>query len=324
MTIDHVRFDGQVAVVTGAGGGMGRAYALELARRGASVVVNDYGGGVRGEQDGSLGPAQAVVKEIEALGGKAVADGNAVGSATAARAIVQSALDAFGRIDVLINNAGASLAGSMTGPGDDEIERGYATHLIGAHHLMRAAWPHMADKKYGRILNTSSNGALGIGGNATYAAAKAGMIGLTLDASWDGRPVGILVNAVLPTAYSRMIEQIPDRNVVAWYRDNLPAEKVAAAMAYFLSSSSRETGRILVAGGGRLANLLFAEAGVLFDPGLDAEHVAGQVDELFDESRLVVLHDQREASARYLPHLPARPGEGPLGGRVSRAVGKEE
>ena len=218
-------FSGQVAIVTGAGGGMGRAYALELARRGAAVVVNDYGGGVLGEQNGSAAPAEAVVEEISAAGGQGIANGLAVGTAANGRAIVRAALDAFGRIDILVNNAGTGIAGPFTAHDDEAIERHYATNLIGGHHLMRAAWPHMAENRYGRILNVSSNGALGVGGNAPYGAAKAGMLGLTLDAAIEGKPLGILVNAVMPTSYSRLVEQIPDASSVARFRDNLPPER---------------------------------------------------------------------------------------------------
>lgn len=306
-----IEFGGQVAIVTGAGGGMGRAYALELARRGASLVVNDYGGGVLGEQDGSAGPAAAVVAEIVAAGGQAVASSHAVGSADNARAIVRSALDAFGRLDVLVNNAGTGIAGPFTAHSDDAVERHYATNLIGAHHLMRAAWPHMAAQKYGRVLNVSSNGALGVGGNAPYGAAKAGMLGLTLDAAIEGRPLGILVNAVMPTSYSRLIEQIPDPATVAWFRDNLRPAQVAAAMSWFLSRDCSETGRIMLTGGGRLSSVVFAETGELFDPDITAESVAARIGEALDESRLVPVHTQAEAGARYFRHLPWTAGAGP-------------
>jgi len=312
MTID---FSGQVAIVTGAGGGMGRAYALELARRGAAVVVNDYGGGVLGEQNGSAAPAQAVVDEIIAAGGQAIANGLAVGTAGNARAITLAALDAFGRIDILVNNAGTAIAGPFTAYDDDAIERHYATNLIGGHHLMRAAWPHMAENRYGRILNVSSNGALGVGGNAPYGAAKAGMLGLTLDAAIEGKPLGILVNAVMPTSYSRLVEQIPDATTVAWFRDNLPPEKVAAAMAWFLSRDCAATGRILLTGGGRLSSLIFAETAEIFDPEISAERVAQRIGEIWDENPLTPVHNQAEAGARYFRHLPwtaaATPDFGP-------------
>jgi len=308
MSID---FAGQVAIVTGAGGGMGRAYALELARRGAALVVNDYGGGVLGEQNGSPGPADAVVAEIVGAGGRAVASSLAVGTAASARAIVQAAIDAFGRIDILVNNAGTAIAGPFTAHDDEAIERHYATNLIGGHHLMRTVWPRMAAQHYGRVLNVSSNGALGVGGNAPYGAAKAGMLGLTLDAAIEGKPLGILVNAVMPTSYSRLVEQIPDPTTVAWFRDNLPPEKVAAAMAWFLSRDCSETGRMLLTGGGRLSSLVFAETGEIFDPAINAETVAARIAEVRDESALTPVHNQAEAGARYFRHLPWTAGAAP-------------
>lgn len=298
-----ISFAGQVAIVTGAGGGMGRAYAHELARRGASVVVNDYGGGVLGEQDGNPGPAEQTVAEIVAAGGQAVANGLAVGSAANARAIVAQAIAAFGRIDIVVNNAGTGIAGPFTAHDDDAIERHYATNLIGGHHLMRAAWPHMAAQRYGRVLNVSSNGALGVGGNAPYGAAKAGMLGLTLDAAIEGRPLGILVNAVMPTSYSRLIEQIPDPATVAWFRDNLKPEQVAAAMAWFLSAQCTESGRILLTGGGRLSSLVYAETAEIVDPAISAETVGARIGEVLDESALVPVHTQAEAGARYFRHF---------------------
>ena len=299
-----ISFDGQVAIITGAGGGMGRAYALELARRGAAVVVNDYGGGVLGEQVGSRGPAASVVAEIQAAGGRAAANDEAVGSADSARAIAAAALDAFGRVDLLVNNAGTALPGPFTRHDDDAIERHYRTNLIGGHHLMRAVWPTMVAQGHGRVLNISSNGVLGVGGNAAYAAAKAGMIGLTLDSAIEGRPLGILVNAVMPVSYSRMIEQMPDPATVSWFRDNCPPERVAAAMAWFLSRESQVSGRILLTGGGRLSSLVFAETDELFEPRLDAEMVASHADDLFGEESLTVTHNQAEAAARYFEHLP--------------------
>lgn len=299
-----IGFHGQVAIVTGAGGGMGRAYALELARRGASVLVNDYGGSVLGEGAGQSGSASAVAAEILAGGGKAVSNGEAVGSADAARAIVQAAIEAFGRVDILVNNAGTAIPGPFTAHGDDQVERHYAVNLIGGHHLMRAVWPVMVAISYGRILNVSSNGVLGVGGNAPYAAAKAGMLGLTLDAAIEGRPLGILVNAVMPTSYSRMIEQIPDEATVAWFRDNLAPAQVATAMSWFLSRDCTETGRILLTGGGRLSSLVMAETGDICDPAIDAERIAAALPFIFDETRLTVVHSQAEAGARYFAHFP--------------------
>ena len=303
MTEAKVRFDGRVAIVTGAAGGMGRAYALELGRRGAKVLVNDYGGDVHGEHAGALEPAERVAAEVRDAGGAAVADGHAVGDGPAARAIAQAALDAFGRIDILVNNAGVALPGAFTAFDDATIERSYSI-LIGAHHLMRAVWPTMLAQRYGRILNVSSNGALGVGRNAPYAACKAGMIGLSLDAAVEGRPSGILVNAVMPTAYSRMIEEIPDPATVAWFRNNFPPAAVAAAMAFFLSEESDVTGKILLTGAGRLASAVFAEAGEVFDRDLDAEAVRTRHGEVFSETVLTPTPNQAAASSRYMRFMP--------------------
>ena len=155
--------DGQVAVVTGAGGGMGQSYARQLARLGAKVVVNDYGGDVLGRQDGSSAAAQRVVGEIEAEGGTAIANALAVGNGENARAIIAAATEAYSRIDILVNNAGTALPGAIDAFEDEAIERHYATNLIGGYHLVRAAWPIMKSQHYGRILNISSNDAL-VGG----------------------------------------------------------------------------------------------------------------------------------------------------------------
>lgn len=299
-----IRFDGQVAIVTGAGGGMGRAYALELARRGAAVLVNDYGGDVHGGRNGTSGPADAVAAEIMAAGGRAVADGHTVGTGAAARAIVAAATEAFGRLDILVNNCGTALPGPFTDFDDDAIERHYRVNVIGGHHIMRAAWPAMAAQRYGRILNVSSNGVMGVGGNAPYAAAKAAMLGLSLDAAIEGRARGILVNAVMPTAYSRMIEQIPDRATVGWFRRNLPAGKVAAAMAFFLSRESDVTGRIFYTGGGRLGTTQLAENDGIFEPAIDAETVRDRLADILATDRLTVTPDQATAGRRYMEALP--------------------
>lgn len=314
MNKTAIRFDDQTAIVTGAAGAMGRAYALELARRGAAVLVNDFGGDVLGGLEGSATPAARVAEEITAAGGRAVADAHPVGTADNAEAIVAAAMAAFGRVDILINNAGSALPGSFTGCDAESIERHYRTNLIGPHHLMRAAWPVMAERRYGRILNISSNGVLGVGGNAPYAASKAGMLGLSLDTAIEGRPLGILVNAVMPTSYSRMIEQMPDRATVRWFEKNLPPEKVAAAMMWFLSADCDISGRILLAGGGRLSSMVFAETGELFDLDLDAERVAKDHKIALDPSELTVTANQAEAGVRYFRFLPWEEEGGPIFG----------
>ena len=248
----RTRFDGQVAIVTGAGGGLGLAIAQELARRGAAVLVNDYGGSVQGE-GGSPERAEAAAAKLRSDGARAVANAMAVGTPESARAIVAHAVDAFGKVDILVNNAGVARPCPFTAATDENLAAELRTNLLGPYALMRAVWDGMAIRRYGRILNVSSNASFGIGHNTSYATAKAGLIGLTLDTAAEGRPLGIHVNALMPVAYTRMIEGIPDPNFVAWFRKHMAPEKVAAAIAFFLSADSQVTGHVLSAGGGRLA-----------------------------------------------------------------------
>jgi NAD(P)-dependent dehydrogenase (short-subunit alcohol dehydrogenase family) len=167
-----IHFDGQVAIVTGAGRGMGRTHALLLASRGACVVVNDYGGDPSTLHPGTIDAAQSVVDEITEAGGQAVADGTMIGTGAAAGAVVDHALDAFGRVDMLVNNAGGALIGDIDAFADDEIEGVLRTNLIGPYMLMRRVWPHLRAQSYGRIVNIMSSATLGIGNIAAYAAGK--------------------------------------------------------------------------------------------------------------------------------------------------------
>jgi len=274
----EVRFDDRVAIVTGAGAGMGRSYAHELARRGACVLVNDSGTDPRGS-GASSAPAERVVDEIRSRGGQAVANTVSVGSADNARAIAAAALDAFGRIDILINNAGISSAGAFSAHTDESIERGVAVNFLGPFHLLRAVWPTMQSQAYGRILNVSSSAAFGGGENAPYAASKAGLIGLTLATAGEGAGYGVQVNAVLPSAYSRMIELAPDPDFAAWFRAHLPAEKAVAAVLFFLSEPCDVTGCIFTAGGGRLARIGFVESEGFFETDLTPEVVRDRIGE---------------------------------------------
>jgi NAD(P)-dependent dehydrogenase (short-subunit alcohol dehydrogenase family) len=300
--VDPVRFDGQAAIVTGGGGGIGRAIADELASRGASVLVNDFGGDTRGA-GGSPTRAEQAVKEIRAAGGRAEADATPVGTPAAARAIVSHALDAFGRLDILVNNAGIAQPGLFTEASDEELELGLRTNLVGPYALMRAAWDGMRRQRYGRVLNVSSNAALGIGRNAMYATSKAGLLGLTLDAAAEGQAEGILVNAMMPAAYSRMIEGIPDPAFVAWFRQNLPAAKVAASLAYFLSRESQVTGRIFSIGGGRLARVVFAENDGVLDA-RDAETTRALQGAALDASRVRTLESSADELGLYTAAFP--------------------
>ena len=191
-------YDGKVAIITGAGGGLGRSHALELARRGARVVVNDLGGSVTGE-GGDKGPAQQVVEEIEALGGEAVADGNSVGTPEGGKAIVQTALDAFGTVDIVINNAGILRDKTFHNMTPELLEPVIQVHLLGAFYVTQPAWLIMREKGYGRVVNTSSNsGILGNFGQSNYGAAKMGLVGFTRVLANEGRKYNIRVNAICP------------------------------------------------------------------------------------------------------------------------------
>ena len=291
---DQIRFDGQTAIVTGAARGHGRAYAEALAARGAAVVVNDYGGDPFGSGPAG-GPAEEAAAAIRAAGGLAVADGHAVGEADAARAIVQAALDAFGRIDILINNAGISAPGPLESPTDEQAERVVRTNLLGPYHLTRAVWPIMTAQGYGRILNVSSNACLGMGRSAPYAMSKAGLLGLTVDNAREGEAAGIKVNAVMPTAYSRMIDAAPDKAFVAWMRDNMPAEKVVAAVLYLVSGECEITGQILSVGGGRVARIAYMAAAGIFDPEITPESVRDRIAEATSMDEPILLNRHEDA-----------------------------
>ncbi len=201
-------FDGKVAIITGAGGGLGREHALEFARRGARVVVNDLGGSVDGTGN-STGPAADVVAEIEALGGEAVADGNSVATPEGGEAIVQTAIDNFGRIDIVVNNAGILRDKTFHNMTDELLTPVVDVHLKGAFYVTRPAWVHFREQGYGRVINTSSNsGLLGNFGQTNYAAAKMGLVGFTRVLAAEGAKYNINANAIAPVARTRMTEDI--------------------------------------------------------------------------------------------------------------------
>lgn len=202
-----ISFEGRVAIVTGAGGGIGKAHALEIARRGGQVLVNDLGGDVAG-RGGSASMAEQVVEEIREAGGKAEANHDSVATTQGCNAIVAHALDAFGRVDVLINNAGIMRNSTLAETSDEDWDAVIATHLTGSFKLTRAVWPHMAGQGYGRIVYTASSA--GVFGNPMvggYGAAKAGIAGLMHVAALEGEAHGILCNGLMPNAVSRMAMQ---------------------------------------------------------------------------------------------------------------------
>jgi NAD(P)-dependent dehydrogenase (short-subunit alcohol dehydrogenase family) len=241
----ELEFKGRVAIVTGAGGGLGRQHALALAARGAKVLVNDLGGGVDGS-GGSVSAAQAVVDEIRAAGGEALANGASVTDFAAVEAMVQQAIDAWGRVDILVNNAGILRDKSFAKMDMTDFRLVMDVHLMGAAHCCKAVWPHMVAQSYGRIvMTTSSTGLYGNFGQANYGAAKLAQVGLMQTLSIEGAKYGIHVNALAPTAATRMTEGLMPQEVL----DALKPEAVVPAMLV-LAHASAPTRTILCAGAG--------------------------------------------------------------------------
>lgn len=202
-----IRFDGQAVIVTGAGGGLGRSYALDIARRGGCVVVNDLGGSVEGS-GGSRDMADRVVAEIRAAGGRAVASHDDVATEQGAARIAATTLDAFGRVDALINNAGNMRIAWFEDSRAEDLDSLLSVHLLGTYNMTKAVWPHMKQQRYGRVVFTSSSaGMFGHSMQGCYAAAKAGIAGLMNALALEGEPHGILCNALMPNASGRMADK---------------------------------------------------------------------------------------------------------------------
>jgi NAD(P)-dependent dehydrogenase (short-subunit alcohol dehydrogenase family) len=238
-------FKGRVAIVTGAGGGLGRQHALALAARGAKVVVNDLGG-ARDGSGGSLSAAEAVVAEIRAAGGEAIANGASVTDFDAVQAMVQQAMDAWGRVDILVNNAGILRDKSFAKMELADFRLVLDVHLMGAVHCCKAVWPHMNAQKYGRILmTTSSSGLYGNFGQSNYGAAKLALVGLMQTLSIEGAKNNIRVNSLAPTAATRMTEDLMPEAVLA----ALKPEAVVPAMLVLVSEDA-PTRTTLCAGAG--------------------------------------------------------------------------
>ena len=299
------RFDGRVAVVTGAGRGIGRAHAHLLAERGAKVVVNDLGGSMAGEGS-DVKPAQSVVDEITATGGSAVADPNDVSTQAGAEAIIRSALDAFGRIDVVVNNAGIIKYGGLPDVDLESVERHLDVHLLGSFNTMRAAWPHFLEQGYGRVVLTTSCGMLGLDNNLGYAAAKSGMIGLARSAKLAGEPHGIKVNLIAPAAITRMAGSGDDAPTSAESTmPPMPSEAVAPMVAYLAHESCPVSGEIYTAGAGRFGRLFLAstEGYLQQDRPATIEDIAENWIAINDEAGYSVPTDLMDWTGSFLKHL---------------------
>jgi NAD(P)-dependent dehydrogenase (short-subunit alcohol dehydrogenase family) len=271
-------FDGKVAIITGAGGGLGRSHALELARRGALIVVNDLGGSVDGTGSGSTA-AQAVVDEIAAAGGEAVANYDSVATPDGGSAIVQSALDTWGRVDIIINNAGILRDASFKNMDPDRVSSVLDVHLRGAFNVTQPAWEHMRNQGYGRIVNTSSGaGVFGNFGQTNYGAAKMGLVGLTRVLAVEGAKNNIKANAIAPVAKTRMTEDL-----LGPAADKLLPELVTPLVAFLVHEDVPVTGELYSVGGGRVARVFLGVTRGIVDHELTAEAVRDRFDEIRDE-----------------------------------------
>jgi NAD(P)-dependent dehydrogenase (short-subunit alcohol dehydrogenase family) len=273
----QVELDGRVAIVSGAGGGLGRSHALALAARGAKVVINDLGGSRDGSGAGSE-MADAVVAEIVAAGGEAVANYDSVATPEGGQAIVQSALDAFGRIDIVINNAGILRDVSFAKLDPEALDLVLKVHLYGAFNVTRAAWDHMKEQKYGRVVSTASgSGLYGNFGQTNYAAAKLGIVGLTRSLAIEGAKYGITANAIAPVANSRMTEDIMPPQLL----ERLQPEHVSPLVVFLASEACSDTGHVYSVGGGYLARVAMVEgAGTTFDGVATPDDIAERWDDI--------------------------------------------
>ncbi len=276
-------FEDQVAVVTGAGGGLGRCHALELARRGARVVVNDLGSAVDGS-GASISAAQAVVDEITAAGGTAIANGDSVATEEGGAAIVSAAINAFGRLDILINNAGILRDAAFKNMTVEQVDAVLSVHLAGAFNVTRAAWPIMREQNYGRIVQTTSGtGLFGNFGQANYGAAKMGLVGMMHVLAIEGARNGIAINAVAPIARTRMTEDIMGEAGKA-----MDPELVTPVVVYLSHCDCDRTAHIYSVGAGKVSRVFIGVTTGIENRALTAESVAEAIDEIDDATTFTI------------------------------------
>jgi len=322
MSTTELRFDDEVAVITGAGGGLGKQYALLLASRGARVVVNDIGGSVTG--DGSdAATAGAVVDEIRELGGQAVADTHSVTSPEGGQAIIDTALRAWGRVDIVINNAGIVGDAPFEDMTADPLIPLIDVHLKGAFYVTRPAWTVMRERGYGRILNTSSAaGILGAERMSNYGAAKTGLIGFTRVLAAEGAGHNIKVNAIAPIAYTRMLAHAVDGagrqddeaaqaildDLVAQYLQKLDPALVAPVAAFLTHRKCPVSGEIYTVGAGHVARFFVGRTKGFYRSGLSVEDVRDHLDEIRDEAGYTVPRGPADEITELFATVMDRPG----------------
>ena len=283
---DLLRYDGRVAVVTGAGNGLGRAHAMLLASRGAKVVVNDLGGAVDGSGS-SATAAERVVAEIVAAGGEAVPDRNTVATVEGGQAIIKTALDAFGRVDIVINNAGILRDKSFKNMTPEFLDPVLDVHLKGAFWVTQAAWELMREQKYGRIVNTSSAaGIFGNFGQTNYGAAKMGIVGFTNVLKQEGQKYNIKANVIAPGAKTRMTEELMGP-MASQFR--MEPELVSPIVAYLCHESCKVNGEIYSAAAGRVGRIFIGATKGVFNPdNMTIEYIRDHLDEIRNTEGFII------------------------------------
>ena len=297
--MSEIRFDGKVAVITGAGRGLGRSHALLLGSRGAKVVVNDMGGAVDGTGGGAKSPAEEVVAEIKAAGGEAVADYNGVHTPEGAKGIIETATKAFGKVDILINNAGILRDVTFVKMTDEQWDGVLKVHLYGSYYVTKAAWPIMRDNNYGRIvMTTSAAGLYGNFGQANYSTAKLALVGFMNTLKAEGAKFNIMVNTIAPGAVSRMTESIMPKEVL----DLMVPELVSPMVALMCSEDFKESGHIMAAGAGHFAKAQIVESkGVYFNPKskVTPEDIQGKLKDITNMEGAVTLPNAMDGVGKF-------------------------
>ncbi|CAB4884496.1 MAG: SDR family NAD(P)-dependent oxidoreductase [Actinobacteria bacterium] len=288
-------YDGKVAIITGAGGGLGRQHALMMAKRGALIVVNDLGGSVDGT-GANASAAQVVVDEIKAAGGEAVADHNSVATPEGGAAIVQTAIDTYGRVDIVINNAGILRDKAFHNMTPDLLNPVLDVHLKGAFYVTQPAFVHMREQGYGRIISTSSAaGVFGNFGQTNYGAAKMGLVGFTRVLGVEGARFNIKANAIAPLAMTRMTEDI-----LGALKDKLDPDLVSPLVAFLAHEDCPVSGQLFSVGGGRVAHVFLGETNGYYSPTLSPEDVQNNWDTITNRDSFSVPSNLGEETALFL------------------------
>ena len=295
LGMNELGYDGKVAIITGAGGGLGRQHALLLASRGALIVVNDLGGSVDGTGE-NASAAQKVVDEIKAAGGEAVANHSSVATPEGGHEIVQTAIDTYGRVDIVINNAGILRDKAFHNMEPDLMNPVFDVHLKGAFHVTQPAWVRMREQGYGRIISTSSAaGIFGNFGQTNYGAAKMGLVGFTRVLAVEGAKYNIKANAIAPLALTRMTETI-----MGALGDKLDPGLVSPLVAYLAHEDCPVSGQTFSVGGGRVAHVFIGETQGFTKADLSLEDVRDNWGTVTDQSGYAVPGNLAEETALFV------------------------